>query len=155
MSHTTRNVTPTIPQQASRSAARAEPEPTGWVGWILFGGMMMAMLGAFHAIQGLVALFQSDYYMVGPNGLTVHVDYTAWGWTQLIGGGLVLATGLALLAGQGWARYAGIGLALLSALLNIAFLAAFPIWCTIMIALDVLVIWALTVHGDEMRTMRE
>jgi hypothetical protein len=60
--------------QASRPISRAEPEPTGWAGWILFGGIMMAMLGAFHAIRGLVALLQSDYYLVGPNGLTLNVD---------------------------------------------------------------------------------
>jgi hypothetical protein len=26
------------------------------------------------------------------------------------------------------------------------------VWCTIMITLDVLVIWALTVHGDETKS---
>jgi hypothetical protein len=40
---------------------------------------------------------------------------------------------------------------MLSALVNIAFLSAYPIWSTIMIAVDILIIWALTVHGSEMR----
>jgi hypothetical protein len=39
-----------------------------------------------------------------------------------------------------------------SALLNIGFLSAYPIWSTIMIAIDVLVIWAVMVHGREMRS---
>jgi len=43
----------------------------------------------------------------------------------------------------------------LSIVVNAAFLAAYPIWSTILIAVDILVIWALTVHGDEMRTMLE
>jgi len=40
---------------------------------------------------------------------------------------------------------------MLSAIVNIAFLAAYPIWSVTMIAVDVLVIWALTVHGGELR----
>jgi len=39
----------------------------------------------------------------------------------------------------------------LSAIVNIAFLAAYPVWSLIMIALDVFVILALTVHGSEIK----
>ena len=39
----------------------------------------------------------------------------------------------------------------MSAVLNIGFLSAYPIWSTIMIAVDILIIWALTVHGGELR----
>ena len=42
----------------------------------------------------------------------------------------------------------------LNALANIAFLAAYPLWSAIMIAVDILVIWAITVHGREMRANR-
>jgi hypothetical protein len=61
----------------------------------------------------------------------------------------VAAAGLGLAVGQMWARVVGILVALLSAVVNIAFLAAYPVWSTIMITIDVLVIWALTVHGKE------
>ena len=44
----------------------------------------MIVLGTFHAFQGLVAIFKDEYYLVGPKGLTVNVDYTAWGWTHLL-----------------------------------------------------------------------
>ena len=124
---------------------------TGWVGWIVFGGVMMLMLGTFHAIQGLVALFRDEYYLVGQNGLTVHVDYTAWGWVHLIAGVLIVAAGAGVLAGQMWARVIGVMLAFASAIVNIGFLAAYPIWSTMMVVLDVLVIWALIVHGSEVR----
>ena len=51
---------------------------SGWVGWIAFAGTIMAMLGTFHIIQGLVALFNDDYYLVGRSGLVINVDFTAW-----------------------------------------------------------------------------
>lgn len=124
---------------------------TGWAGWIVFGAFMMFMLGLFHAMAGLVALFKDDYFLVGSNGLVLNVDYTAWGWIHLLGGIAVGAAGVCVLLGQLWARIVAVIVTLLSALVNLAFLAAHPIWSTIMIALAVLVIWAVIVHGGEMK----
>lgn len=124
---------------------------TGWVGWIAFAGTVMVMVGFFHVFQGLVALFQDEYFLVGRSGLAVNVDFTTWGWIHIIGGALIAVAGLALFTGKVWARTIGVILAMASAIVNIGFLAAYPIWCTMMILFDVLVIWALTVHGGEMR----
>ena len=126
---------------------------SGWTGWIVFAGVMMLMMGAFHVIQGLVALFQDTYYLVGQEGLVVQVDYTTWGWVHTILGAVVILAGIALLAGQMWARVVAIILAFGSALVNIAFLGAYPIWSITMIAIDVLVIYAVTMHGKEMKPM--
>lgn len=126
-----------------------EPERTGWVGWIMFAGVMMIMLGTFEAIAGLIALFNDEYYLVASSGLAVSVDYTTWGWVHLLLGLIVAAAGLGVMVGQMWARVVGILVALVSAIVNIAFLAAYPVWSTIIITIDVLVIYALTVHGRE------
>ena len=125
------------------------PTQTGWVGMVVFAGMMLVMLGGFQAIEGLVAIFRDDYYLVSRSGLLIEMDYTAWGWTHLILGLIAVAVGIAVFAGQTWARVTGIIIAGISALVNIAFLPAYPIWVTIVIALDVLVIYALAVHGRE------
>jgi hypothetical protein len=112
---------------------------------------MMVILGTFHVIAGLVAIFKDQYYLVGKSDLVVTVDFTVWGWTHLVLGAIIIAAGLGLIAAQRWARVVAIVLAGLSAVLNISFLAAYPIWAAMMIGFDVLVIWALTVHGEEMR----
>ena len=125
------------------------PERTAWVGWIMFASVMLLLVGTFQVIAGLVALFNDEYYLVTRNDLVISLDYTAWGWTHLLLGIVVAAAGLGLAVGQMWARVVGILVALLSAVVNIAFLAADPVWSTIMITIDVLVIWALTVHGTE------
>jgi len=124
---------------------------TGWVGWVVFAGFMLVLVGTFHVIQGLVAVFRDEVFLVGPQGLVVNVDYTTWGWTHIIGGALAILVGVCLLAGQTWARVVAVIVAMLSAVANIIFLPAYPVWSTIMIALDVLVIWAVTVHGAEIR----
>jgi hypothetical protein len=143
---------PSVGMQAPGPHSEYRPGgPSAWVGWVVFAGLMMVLLGSFHVIQGLIALFQDDYFLVGKQGLTVHIDYTAWGWIQLISGIIVVCAGVAVFAGKVWARTIAVIVALLSAIVNIGFLAAYPIWSTIMIVLDIVIIWALTVHGGELR----
>jgi hypothetical protein len=139
------------PRPGATTRGEAAPEVTGWVGWIAFGGIMMVLAGTFQAIAGLVALLNSDYYLVTARGLVVGVSYTTWGWVHLLVGVLLVATGLGVMSGQMWARVVGIAVAFLSAVVNLAFLAAYPLWSALVIVLDVLVMYALAVHGDEMR----
>ena len=133
----------------------AFPQQSAWVGWIDFAGVMLIMLASFHAIQGLVALFRDEVYVVGKNGLVLNLDYTAWGWLHIALGALGIAVGACLLAGQMWARVVAVGIAFLSALANIAFLPAYPVWSSLMIAFDIIVIWAVMVHGGELRRSKD
>jgi hypothetical protein len=126
-------------------------EPTGWTGWISFASFMLILLGCFHAIQGLVALFDDQKFVAVSDDLIVSVDYTAWGWLHLIGGVILALAGVSLFAGRMWARIVGVLAASVSAIANLVFLPAFPIWAAIMIAVDLLIIWAITVHGAEMK----
>jgi hypothetical protein len=134
-----------------RSPQSRESDYSAWAGWILFAALMLMLTGAFHLIQGLAALFNDDYYLVGSSGLVVDVSYTAWGWVHLLAGAVALLTGVFLLSGRMWARVVGAVIAGVSAIVNIGFLAAYPIWSTLMIVLDIVIIMALTVHGGALR----
>ena len=128
---------------------------SAWGGWVAFAGMMMIMLGVFHVVQGLVALFNDEYFLVGRSGLILSVDFTAWGWVHLCAGLVAVVAGFCVFAGQLWARIVGTVMALVSAVVNLGFLAAYPLWSVMMIALDVLVIMALTLHGSEIKAGRD
>jgi hypothetical protein len=130
---------------------RYVPETTAWTGWVVFGGVMLITLGAFQIIQGLVALFDDGFYLVRPSGLIVDVNYNTWGWVHLIIGIVAILTGLGLLAGNTVARIVGVAVAVLSAIVNLGFLSAYPVWSAIVIALDVIVIYAIIVHGGDLR----
>ena len=80
------------------------------------------------------------------------VDYNTWGWVHLIIGILAIATGAGLIAGNMVARVAGIVLAVISAILNLVFIPAYPVWSTVVIAVDVIVIYAIVVHGQELKS---
>jgi hypothetical protein len=145
-------MTGTAPSSSSSAPGRAvaaPPTPTRWVGWLLFAATMMVLLGALHAIAGLLALLNDQYYQVGKSDLAVHASYTVWGWTHLVVGAVVVAAGVGLVNGRTWARVVGVAVAGVSVLLNVGFLAAFPVYAAILITFDVLVIWAITVHGSE------
>ena len=142
----------------TRSAGTGYPptskERTGWTGWIYFASSMMFLLGALAFVQGLVGIFDDGYYAVTEKGLVVNIDYTVWGWVHLVLGLLILVSAGGVLSGNVAARTVGVVLALLSTVVNMVFLTATPIWSTIVNALDVLVIYALTAHGGEMRDAR-
>jgi hypothetical protein len=137
--------------RTTASARYAEPEPTAWTGWVVFAAVMMVMVGTFQVIEGLVALFDDGFYAVSPDGLIVSVDYNVWGWIHLLVGLVLMAAGFGVMAGNVVARAVGVVIALISAVLNLAFIAAYPLWSTIVIAIDVVVIYALTAHGREVR----
>ncbi|MFN2495555.1 MAG: hypothetical protein ABR608_06580 [Pseudonocardiaceae bacterium] len=138
---------------ASSATARHHhaPEQTSWVGWVLFAGCMLIILSAFQVITGLVALLKGGYYVVTSDDLLISIDYPGWGWIHLIVGVLVLAAGFGVFARQAWARVVGIVFAGTSAIVNLGFLAASPLGAVLLIALDVIVIYALSVHGREVQ----
>jgi hypothetical protein len=117
---------------------------TGISGWFTFAGIVVLVSGFFNIIDGLVALFNSDYFLVTADQILIF-NFAAWGWIWLVLGIVQVATGAGVMAGMTWARVLGIVLAILVALGHLAFLQAFPVWSVIVIALCVLVIYALTV----------
>ena len=126
------------------------PKATGWTGWIVFAGVILVVIGIFSAIQGLVALIGPSSYYVLTEGSLWLLDVTGWGWWNLIIGRLLVLTAIALLAGQTWARVVALILVILNAIGALLLIPAQPWWSVIVIAIDVLVIYALIVHGREL-----
>jgi len=129
-------------------------ETSGWVGWIGFAGFILILNGVFSAVQGLAALIGTDVYYVITSGTLYLFDITTWGWWNLILGIVLVLVGLALLTGAGWARIIAVILASLSAVGQLLLLPAQPWWAVIVIAVDILVIYAITAHGREIASDR-
>ena len=136
----------------SSPANRADRQTTSWaVGFILFAAIMMIMVGVFQALQGLIAIFENEFYVATRNYL-FQFDATSWGWIHLVLGVLVAFAGWGLMSGRTWARAVAITLALLSAIANFLFIPYYPFWALTIIALDVFVIWAVAVHGRDLQS---
>lgn len=130
----------------------AGEEPSGWVGWNAFAATMMIVVGSLHAVWGLVAIL-NDEWVVWANEGSLYLDLTEWGWIHLVAGGVVFLAGLGIFVGNVLARAVGVVVAGVSFVANFLTLPAYPVWSIAMMVLTVLVIWALTAHGHEMRTM--
>jgi hypothetical protein len=133
-----------------KKAAQPDQMVSGWVGWIYFASAMLVLVGGLQAISGLTGIFSDDFFVATQEQLIV-LNYTAWGWINLAMGALLIATGIALSVGKTWARLVALFVAVLSALTNIAFLPIYPIWSVIALVVDGLVIYAVTMHGEEVR----
>jgi len=118
------------------------------VGFILFAAIMMIMVGIWQALQGLIAIFENEFYVATRNYL-FQFDATTWGWIHLVLGVIVAFAGWGLLSGRTWARVVAITLAVLSAIANFLFIPYYPFWSLLIIAVDVFVIWAIASHGRE------
>jgi hypothetical protein len=118
-----------------------------WTGWISFAGIVIIIVGAMDVLQGLVAIFKDEYVVATAKGLAI-LDVTAWGWATLIWGALLILAALGLLGGAGWARWLAIIGVAVNAIQQIAFQAnypqAYPLWNLVIIALNIVVLYALT-----------
>ena len=119
-----------------------EAVPVAAHGVEVFAGIMLIVAGAFEVIQSIAAIANDEYLVVLPN-YVFSIDVTGWGWIHLLIGLILAAIGVFLLLGKGWARIAGIVIAGISALINFSWLPYSPLWALLLIAVDILVIWAL------------
>jgi hypothetical protein len=127
----------------------SESNYSSWaVGWAGFAGVMLIMIGIFDVIQGLVALFNDEFYVITQEWV-FEFDITTWGWIQLILGVILIASGVGIFSGNVAARTVGVIIAGLAAIVNFAWLPYYPVWSIIVIAICIAIIWALTAHGRD------
>ncbi len=125
-------------QQISESDAGA--------GWVMFAGIILITVGIFQAFAGLVGILEDQFYAVTPE-YVVQFDATTWGWIHMIVGLIVVAAGFGIFSGNVLARTVGVFAAIGSMISVFFWLPWYPVWGVIVIAMDIAIIWALTVHG--------
>jgi hypothetical protein len=129
----------------------ARGEPTGWVGWVYFAATMLAIVGGLQVIAGLTGIFNADFYVVAQGGHLIALDYNTWGWMQLALGVVAIAAAIGLTMGRMWAQIVCIVVAIFIGIVNLAFIGAYPWWTIASLVVTGLVIYAITLHGDEVR----
>jgi hypothetical protein len=122
------------------------------VGWQLFAGMLLVVVGAFNCVDGLVAISNANYFSnvtAGTDDLPITDNVRTWGWVVLIAGVVMIAAGFGVFSGAMWARIAAIVIIAVNMLMQFTYLAHFPLWSFTMILLDVMVIYALAVKVQD------
>jgi hypothetical protein len=118
-----------------------------------YAGIMLVITGVLQVMEGIATLFQNTIFSPTVDYI-FDLDPTIWGWVHIVVGILLGAAGFYLFYGKLWARIVGIAAAFLGALSNFLYIPFYPVWSVLIIALDLLVIWALIFHGRQVAEAR-
>jgi len=114
-------------------------------GWLLFSSAVLVVGGVLSILDGVVALTRSSFFT--ESAVFVFSDLQTWGYIILGLGVLSVAAGFAVLSRREGARWTGVGIAALSVMGQMLFAQAYPLWTLLIIAVDFMVIYGLTVYG--------
>lgn len=139
----------TTPDRAQDLPSGAHPVKQGVAGLTtVIAAILLAVAGILSVLQGIAAIASDEIFVTGIQ-YTYAFDVTGWGWVHLIVGVLVVLTAFALMTGATWARVTAVVLAGLSIVVNFVWLPYYPLWGIMVIALDVVVIWAVSTWDRE------
>ena len=124
-------------------------QSSSWaIGWTACAAIMMLVTGIWWLIAGLVAVFEDTFFVVTEDYI-FKFDATVWGWIHIGLAVLVMAAAYGLFVAATWARVVGVIMAVLSGLLAFAWIPYYPVWGILFVVASVFVVWALTVHGED------
>ena len=117
-------------------------------GVVTFAGVLFLVAAFFNAVDGLVALADPGQFFVTEDEVVI-TNYDAFGIVLLVIAGFQFLIGWGILALQRWAQVVGIIVTILAAVVQLAYFKHYPAWAVIMLFLDGVIIYALTVYSDE------
>jgi hypothetical protein len=114
-------------------------------GWLTFAGVMFIIAGAIDLLWGISALVNDDYFRADE---LLFGDLSAWGWVYLGLGVVKIGLGALILRENGFGIAVGSIVALLHAIVAMTSIGAYPLWSTVVLAIDALILYALVVYGS-------
>jgi hypothetical protein len=136
-----------------RRAARPADDPTYNVdpgkGWLLFAGIMLALIGALNLVYGIAAISDSTFYVQDVE--FVFADLKTFGWCLTVIGAAQLAAAIGIWRLTEWGRWLGIACAVLNAFLQFLVLPASPVWAIMVFFVDIIIVFGLLTYGGRDR----
>lgn len=126
---------------------------SGWFGMVIGAGVLLIILGLWNVIDGVTAL-RAGGFVVADAERAVALDVATWGWVLLAIGVIEVVAGIALFIGAGWARVVAVLVAGANGIVQLAFLAAYPVGAILVIAVAAIVIWTIVPLTDGWRAAR-
>ena len=123
-------------------------EPTALAGGVrVFAGVLMTVSGVLQVLQGIALMSNDDFFTT--KAYTYDGSATAWGWAHLIIGLILALVGIGVVMNSGLARAIGIAIVCVGALSNFLFLPTYPLWAIVLIAFNILCLWALVTAAEK------
>ncbi|WP_327147265.1 DUF7144 family membrane protein [Nocardia sp. NBC_01329] len=127
---------------ASTSRGRAPVRQGVAAGTSIAAAILLLTVGVLSVLEGIAAVAEDELFVVGVD-YVYEFDITTWGWIHIVLGALLIVSALGLMTGTSWGRGVAIGIAALSILANFLWLPYYPWWSILIIALNIVVIWAI------------
>ena len=144
------STTKTAPNLTRSGPTDSAPVDAGTAGWVLFAGILLAMLAALNLIDGIASVQDSKFFV---NGATfILSDLNTWGWVLIVTGAVQALAAVGVWLKWPAVRWVGVGIAALNGIVQMMFISAYPGWAIALFTLDILVIYGLAAHGDRMGT---
>lgn len=131
-----------------------EQRSLAWSGWIAFAALMLMIIGVVNVLEGIVAIVYRQRTVVVQDRLYV-VNLTSWGVLVLVSGAILVCAGIGVLTARTWARVVAVVFVALHAVTQVGWLAAYPLWSLLMLALDIVVLYALTAGWHDITAARD
>lgn len=127
---------------ASTSGGNAPLRQGVAAGTSIAAAILLLTVGVLSVLEGIAAVANDELFVVGVD-YVYEFDITTWGWIHIVLGALLIVSALGLMTGTSWGRGVAIGIAALSILANFLWLPYYPWWSILVIALNIVVIWAI------------
>ncbi|WP_405179921.1 DUF7144 family membrane protein [Nocardia sp. NBC_01377] len=105
--------------------------------------ILLLTLGVLQIFEGISAVANDELFVVGPEYI-YQFDTTGWGWIHIVLGAILVISAIGLMTGSAWGKVAAIVIAALTIIANFLSLPYYPWWSILIIALSIVVIWAVS-----------
>jgi hypothetical protein len=143
-----------MPEIEADALGSGDRKPAGsrdrsrWLPVVFAAGVLLAVLGVWNIVDGLTALIRGDFVVTDADRV-IALEVAGWGWILLAIGVVEVAAGIALWIGAYWARVVAVLVAGLNGVVQLAFVAAYPVGAILIMLIAVFVIYAVVRHGSE------
>jgi hypothetical protein len=114
-------------------------------GWVSFAAFMISIVAILNCIYGIAAISNSKFYFGSSTYIIPNLN--VYGWVVLILGLVQFAAVFGIFTRTTWARWVGIATASVNAIIQVVWIATYPLASLAILTLDVLVIYGLIAHG--------
>ena len=141
---------PHRPPQMSRNGVQASSDyyadDERGFGWVIFAGTLLLMVGTMNCIAGIAAIANSSFFV--HNAHYVVGSLNTWGWIVLCVGVVQWLVGLGVFVKNQFARWTGVFVLGLAAIVSLLFIPAYPFWALSLFTLEILALYGLIAYGS-------
>jgi hypothetical protein len=133
-------------ETVAREAAKDYvPDESGGIGWVVFAGTMLAIVGILNFVYGIAAVSDSHFYV--RDAQYVISDLNTWGWALIAIGAIQVVSAFGIWAMLPGARWVGILTAALNAVIQMLVIPGYPFLAITLFAIDIMIIYGLLAYG--------